>query len=75
MPTPKEDYIVVQETTDWSDSPHKVPNHTYFLSLDKQFCFGYIKSGKKRPVWFSKKLPFSPARRTFKILRTVKVAK
>ena len=38
------DMVVFRETTkDWAD---KCPNHTYILSPDKQWLYGYIREGR-----------------------------
>lgn len=54
-----------KEITKWED---KTPNHTYILNEQEQLV-GYIKTGTKEYVQFSKPMKqFSKSRRQFKEL-------
>jgi len=61
---------VFRETTrDWTD---KTPNHTYILSPDKQWMYGFIPIGKPASAvkMFSKRIQFSSRYRTFKEMKS-----
>ena len=61
---------VFRETTrDWKD---KVANHTYMLSPDKQWMYGFIPIGKPTSAvkMFSKRIQFYSRYRTFKEMKS-----
>ena len=45
-------YKYLKEVTAWDKTQYKVPNHTYIFEGSK--CVGYIKSGTKEEIIFSK---------------------
>lgn len=55
---------VLQETTNW-----EYPNHTYFVTDDKQKLLGYVKQNTTEEIMFSKPMQFDTRRRTFKELK------
>jgi hypothetical protein len=55
----------LKEITDWKEIEFKVPNHTYMVN-DEGHLAGYIKTGTKKEIIFSKPLKnFSKSRRRF----------
>jgi hypothetical protein len=60
-------YSYLKEITDWGE--HKVPNHTYIFNEKKQ-NIGYIKTGTKEEIFYSKPSTlFSKSRRKFITLK------
>ena len=59
--------IYLLETTKWSDN---TPNHIYVFENKKSMkCVGYIKQGTTEIQMFSKPMPFTKTRRTFKEIK------
>ena len=61
---------VFRETTkDWKE---KVSNHTYILSPDKQWMYGFIPEGKPASAvkMMKQRIQFSSRYRTFKELKS-----
>ena len=56
--------ITLKETTKWDN-----PNHTYFVTDDKQKVLGYIKQDTTEEIMFKTPLKFDVRRRTFKELK------
>ena len=56
--------ITLKETTKW-----EYPNHTYFVTDDKQKVLGYIKQDTTEEIMFKTPLKFDVRRRTFKELK------
>ena len=52
----------LKEITNWD-----YPNHTYIV--DKEFCYGYIKTGTKEEIMFKKRMNFSRSFRKFVTLK------
>jgi hypothetical protein len=60
---------LLETTSDWNTDV-RIPNHTYILEDGRSGrMLGYIKEGTSDPIMFSKPLPFSRTRRTFKELK------
>jgi queuine/archaeosine tRNA-ribosyltransferase len=55
-----------QEVTEWDAS--YVPNHVYYLTDDKRKMVGYIKTGTKALIKFSKPMNFDSKGRKFVVL-------
>lgn len=57
-----------ETTTNWT-VPQK--NHTYILSPNKEFMYGYVPAGRsaKDAVMLSKRMKFDTRYRTFKELK------
>jgi hypothetical protein len=55
-----------QEVTEWNTG--SVQNHIYYLTDDKRKMVGYIKSGTKKLVKFSKPMNFDAKGRKFVVL-------
>lgn len=55
-----------QEVSEWSVD--YAPNHVYYLTDNKRKMVGYIKSGTKTLVKFSKPMNFDPKGRKFVVL-------
>ena len=53
----------LKEITKWDKAAYQVPNHTYIV--DGEWCYGYIKTGTKEEIMFSKRKPFSKSYRRF----------
>ena len=57
--------LLLKETSQWPDS---TPNHTYVVSDNKEFVYGYIKQGALKIELFSKRGRFHQKYRKFKLL-------
>ena len=60
--------LILKETSEWPDS---TPNHTYVVSDNKEFVYGYIKQGCTRIEMFSKRGRFYARYRKFKLLGAI----
>lgn len=60
--------LILKETTKWPDF---TPNHTYVVSNNKEFVYGYIKQGCTRIEMFSKRGRFYARYRKFKLLGSI----
>lgn len=60
--------LILKETSKWPDA---TPNHTYIVSDNKEFVYGYIKKGTSKIELFSKRGRFYARYRTFKLLGAV----
>ena len=54
----------LQEVTQW-DTDYTMPNHVYFVSDNREKCYGYVRVGDKKPQRFKTPYSFSTARRKF----------
>ena len=68
FPEPPPMQVFRETTSDWS-VPQK--NHTYILSPDKRWMYGYVNKGKsgKDVVMLKNRLQFDTRYRTFKELK------
>ena len=60
--------LLLRETSKWLDS---TPNHTYVVSDNKEFVYGYIKAGHRKIELFSKRGRFHSRYRSFRLLGKV----
>lgn len=60
--------LILKETSKWPDA---TPNHTYIVSDNKEFVYGYIRAGSTKMEMFSKRGRFYARYRTFKLIGKV----
>lgn len=60
--------LILKETSKWPDS---TPNHTYIVSDNKEFVYGYIKEGALKIELFRNRSRFHQRYRKFKLLGKV----
>jgi len=56
---------ILEETTDWSHMPYKVPNHIYAVSQVTGKLLGYWRESDGKLILHKKPLSFTKSRRTF----------
>ena len=57
--------LLLKETSEWPDS---TPNHTYVVSDNKEFVYGYIMQGALKIEMFKNRSRFHQRYRKFKLL-------
>jgi hypothetical protein len=60
--------LILKEISKWPDA---TPNHTYVVSDNKEFVYGYIRAGELKIELFSKRGRFHARYRKFKLLGKV----
>jgi hypothetical protein len=64
--------LLLKETSKWPDS---TPNHTYVVSDNKEFVYGYIKQGALKIEMFKNRSRFHQRYRKFRLLGAIDDAK